>query len=154
MEQRFLTDDEIRNAKAMVGWQSWFDLFPFLALSLVLGVWALGGNPVIILVFLPVGSLAVVLSLSRVRHRNKVMHDIERRAVEVLEGAPEHVRTPRGAIRGYLDIGGRTIEIPRDICPELSESYMVKIAFLPTALVAVHVEAFRGTGVSVPDQLL
>jgi hypothetical protein len=145
--QRFLTDDEIRDAKAMVGWQFWAAPLMFVAASLGLGIGALGGNPAIIFAFLLFVSVTVVLCLFRVRNYNRVMLDIERRVVEVIEGAPEHVWVTRGGFC-YLGIAGRTIRVPNDVYGELRESNMVKVAFLPTALVAVQVETARGLGLS------
>ena len=143
MQQRFLTDDEIKDAKAMVGWQFWAAPLMFVAGSVGLGVGALFGNPVIIIVFILVVSVTVLLCLLWVRDYNKVTQDIERRVVEVIEGAPEHVWMSRGGFC-YLGIAGRTIRVPNDVYGELGESNMVKVAFLPTALVAVQVEAVRG----------
>jgi hypothetical protein len=145
--QRFLTDDEIRDAKAMVGWQFWAAPLMFVAASLGLGIGALGGNPAIIFVFLLFVSVTVVLCLFWVRNYNRVMLDIERRVVEVIKGAPEHVWVTRGGFC-YLGIAGRTIRVPNDVYGELRESNMVKVAFLPTALVAVQVETARGLGLS------
>ena len=78
--------------------------------------------------------------------QESVVHDIERRVVEVIEGAPEHVWASRGFC--YLVIAGRTIRVPNDVYGELRESNLVKVAFLPTSLVAVQVEAVRGMGLS------
>ena len=86
------------------------------------------------------------LCLSTVRHYKRVVHDIERRVVEVIEGAPEHVWASRGFC--YLVIAGRTIRVPNDVYGELRESNLVKVAFFPTSLVAVQVEAVRGMGLS------
>lgn len=130
----------------MVGWQFWAAPGMFVAVSVGFGFGALGGNPAIIFVFLLFGGVSVVLCLSAVRQYNKMAHDIERRVVEVIEGAPEHVWASRGFC--YLAIAGRTIRVPNDVYGELRESNMVKIAFLPTSLVAVQVEAVRGMGLS------
>ena len=61
MQQRFLTDDEIENAKAMVGWQFWTPPIMFGLVTLGLGIGALGRNPAIIVGFLIVCSVAVIL---------------------------------------------------------------------------------------------
>jgi hypothetical protein len=67
VQQRFLTEDEISDARAMIGWQFWAAPVVFGFASLGLGIGAFGGNPVIIFVFLLVFSAAVILFLSRVR---------------------------------------------------------------------------------------
>src|SRR5215475_10417651 len=152
MQQRLLTDDEIMDARAMVGWQFWAAPIMFGITSLGLGLFALGGNPAIIFVFLLVLSLTVILCLFRFRDFKKVNHDIELRLVEVVEGAPQKVWIPRSAIEltkagfCYLLLASRTIRVPTDHYEELREANIVKVAFLPTALVAVHVESARGLG--------
>ena len=64
MQQRLLTDDEIIDARAMVGWQFWAAPIMFGITSLGLGLFALGGNPAIIFVFLLVLSLAASCAYS------------------------------------------------------------------------------------------
>ena len=152
MQKRFLTDDEINDARAMVGWQFWAAPIMFAMASLGLGIGALGGDPVVIFLFLLLGSLAVILWIIRLRDYSKVTHDIEMRLVEVIEDAPEKVWVPRSTIEltkvgfCYLQLAGRTIRVPNDSYGELREANMVKVAFLPTALVAVRVEPLRGIG--------
>jgi hypothetical protein len=120
--------------------------------SLGLGIGAVGGNPAIIFVFLLVSSLAVILCFFRFRDFKKVSHDIEMRVVEIIEDAPQRVWIPRNAMEltkvgfCYLLLAGRTIRVPNDAYGELREANIVKVAFLPTALVAVHVESVRGLG--------
>jgi hypothetical protein len=147
VQQRFLTEDEISDARAMIGWQFWAAPLIFGFASLGLGIGAIGGNPVIIFVFLLVFSAAVLLCLSRVSDFKKVSHDIEMRVAEVIEGAPEKVWVQRGVC--YVVLAGRTIRVPPDahVFGSLREANIVKIAFLPTALVALHVESDRGLGI-------
>lgn len=152
MQQRFLTDDEISDARAMVEGQFWTAPIIFGFATLALGIGALGGNPAIILVFLLVFSLTALLCLFRFLEYKKVSHDIEMRVVELMEGAPERVWIPESAIEltktgfCYLRLAGRTIRVPNDLHGELREANMVKVAFLPTAMVAVRVEPVRGIG--------
>jgi|SRR5215469_14468748 len=91
VQQRLATDDEINDAKAMVGWMFWVGPIIFGVTSLGLGVWALEGNPELVFVFLLMSSFAVVVWTARIRDYNKVAGDIEKRVVEVVEGAPERV---------------------------------------------------------------
>ncbi len=152
MQQRFLTDDEINDARAMVGWQFWAAPIMFGVASFGLGIGALGGDPVVVFLFLLLGSLAVILWIVRLRDYSKVTHDIEIRLVEVIEDAPEKIWVPRSTIEltkvgfCYLQLAGRTIRVPNGSYGELREANMVKVAFLPTALVAVRVEPLRGIG--------
>ena len=145
MQQRFLTEDEISEARAMIG--SWFWATPaiFGLASLGLGIGAIGGNPAIIFIFVLVFSAAVLVFFSRLRDFKKMSHDIEMRVVEVIEGAPEKVWTQRDGFC-YLVLAGRTIRVPPDVkvYDSLREANIVKVAFLPTALVAVHLESDRG----------
>lgn len=143
MQQRFLTSDEIKDARATVGWQFWAAPIMFGTGCLGLGIGALGGDPLITFLFFLFLIPAFVLCIVRFRDYQKVVHDIELRIVDVIEGAPEHVWMSRGGFC-YLGIAGRTIRVPNDVYGELGESNMVKVAFLPTALVAVQVEAVRG----------
>jgi len=136
----------------MIGWEFWAAPLIFGVASLGLGIGAAGGNSAIIFVFLLVLSLTLILCLFRFRDFRKVSHDIEMRVVEVLEGAPEKVWIPRSGIEltkagfCYLLLAGRTIRVPTDAYGELCEANIVKVTFLPTALVAVRIEPFRGLG--------
>jgi hypothetical protein len=149
VQERFLTDDEIKDAKAMVDWQFWATpvVFVILSVGLGIGIGALGRNPAIIFVISLFVSLTVVLCLVWVSRYKKVTQDIERRVVEVIEGAPEQVWLSRGFC--YLGIAGLTIRVPNDSYGDLRQSNKAKVAFLPTALVAVKVECFRGIGLSL-----
>jgi hypothetical protein len=150
LQQRFLTSDEIRDARATVGWQFWFAPIIFGVATLGLGIAALGGNSLIAFMFVFFLIPAFVLWLVRLHDYKKVVHDIEMRVVEVIEGAPEKVWTPRITIDitklgfCYIRLAGRTIRVPNDAYGELRDTNMVRVAFLPTALAAVRVEAFRG----------
>ena len=152
VQERFLTDDEINDAKAMIGWQFWAAPIIFVVVSAGLGIGALGSNPDIIFVFILICSLTIVLFLYRLRDYRKVNHDIEMRVVEVIQGAPEKVWVPRSTFEltrlgfCYLRLAGHTIRIPNDVYGELREANIVKVAFLPTALVAVRVDSIRGIG--------
>lgn len=152
VQQRFLTDNEINEARMMVRWQFWATPMMFGAASLGFGIGAVGGDPTIIFLFLLFFSLAVVLCLFRFHDYKRVSHDIEMRIVEVIEGAPEKVWIPRHVIEltrlgfCYLRVAGRTIRVPNDAYGELREANIVTVAFLPTAMVAVRVEPVRGIG--------
>jgi hypothetical protein len=146
VEQRFLTADEMSDARAMVGWQLWTAPAIFGLVSLGLGIGAIGGNPVIIFAFFLVFSAAVIVCLPRVHRFKKVNYDIEMRVAEVIEGAPEKV-WPQKGMGWSLSYAGRDIQVPYDICDgNLREVNIVRVAFLPTALVAVRVEFTRGLG--------
>ena len=147
MAQRLLTADEMSDARAMVGWQFWAAPAIFGLASLGLGIGAIGGNPVIIFVFFLVFSAAVIVCLNRVDQFKKVNHDIEMRVAQVIEGAPEKV-WPQKGVGWALSYSGRDIQVPYDVYDgNLREVNIVRVAFLPTALVAVNVEVTRGLGI-------
>ena len=143
VQQRFLTSDEIKDARATVGWQFWAAPIMFGTGCLGLGIGALGGDPLITFLFFFFLIPAFVLCIVRFRDYQKVVHDIELRIVDVIEGAPERVWATKGGFC-YLRLAGHTIRVPNDSYGELREANMVRVAFLPTALAAVRVEPFRG----------
>src|SRR5215475_4422253 len=150
VQQRFLTADEIEDARAMVGCQFWAAPIMFGVVSLGSGIGALGGDSLVVFLFLLFLIPALVLWIVRLHDYRKVVHDIEMRIVEVIEGAPEKVWAPRGMINitrvgfCYPRLAGRTIRVPNDSYGELRDANMVSVAFLPIALAAVRVEPFRG----------
>lgn len=148
VQQRFLTEDEISDARAMIGWRFWAAPLIFGFASVGLGIGAIGGNPVIIFVFLLVFTGEVIQCFFCFREFQKVSHDIQMRVVELIEGAPEKVWVQRNG-SSCLVLAGRTIRVPPDahVFENLREANIVKVAFLPTALVAVHVESKRGLGI-------
>ena len=147
VEQRFLTEEEMSDARALVGWHFWAAPAIFGIASLGLGIGAIGGNPVIIYVFFLVFSAALIVCLPRVQHFKKVIYDIEMRVAEVIEGAPEKV-WPQKGVGWSLSYVGRDIQVPFDVYDgDLRQVNIVRVAFLPTALVAVHVESTCGLGI-------
>jgi hypothetical protein len=152
VQRRILSDDEINEARAMVGWQFWAGPIIFVVASVVSGSAALARDPVAISLFLLFASLDVILWIVRIRDYRKITHDIEMRVAEVIAGAPERVWMQRNTIHlsklgfCYLQIAGRTIRVPTSLYGELREANIVKIAFLPRALVATRVESERGLG--------
>ena len=132
----------------MVGWQFWAVPLVFGFASLGMGIGAIGGNSAIIFAFLLLFGAAVIVCLSRVRDFKKVSHDIEMRVAEVIEGAPEKVWTQRDGYC-YLLLAGRTIRVPPEahVYGSLRDANIVRITFLPTALLAVRVESDRGLGI-------
>jgi hypothetical protein len=137
----------MNDARAMVGWQFWAAPAIFGLVSLGLGIGAIDGNLGIIFVFFLVLSAALILFRSRFRHFKKVNRDIEMRVAEIVEGAPEKV-WPQKGVGWSLSYTGRDILVPFDLYDgNLREVNIVRVAFLPTALVAVHVEFTRGLGI-------
>ena len=74
--------------------------------------------------------------------------DIEKGEVEVIEGGPDKVRMGRRTGLCYLTMQGKTIRVPNDRYGELKDANWVRVAILPTSLVAVRVDASRGVGLT------
>jgi hypothetical protein len=146
--QRFLTDDEIDDARAMIGWQFWFAPILF-SLACVGTGWVTAiGEPVGLWLFLPFGTITIVLWILRLRQYGKVTADIDHRTVEVLEGAPQKIWVVGKTGDCYLQLSGHKIKVPNDCYGSLKDATVVKVAFLPTSKIAVRVDAGRGIGLS------
>ena len=149
MQQRYLADDEIDVAKAMIGREFWG--FPVVITAGCVGA-GLGalvtGSPFGVGLFVFFAAITGVLWIARWRQLNRLTADIEKRVVEVLEGTPDKVWMAWRDGFCYLRLQGKTIQVPADRYEELCEANFVKIAFLPTALTAVRVEMSRGIGLS------
>jgi hypothetical protein len=87
---------------------------------------------------------AVVLWPLAIRKNRQLTADIEERAVEVLEGAPERVWMTSRNGPCYLWLSGQKIRIPIDDYESVKGAYIVKVAFLPRSRIAVRAEAGRG----------
>ncbi len=148
MAQRFLTDDEFRVAKALVGWKFWFAPVLFGLASMASG-WAAATGEVMGLVLLGLfGGPAIVLWVLRLRQHSRFTADIEHRTVEVLEGAPQRVWMGGRTGDCYLRISGQTIKVPNEFYAPLTDATMVKVAFLPTSKMAVRVDTSRGISIA------
>jgi hypothetical protein len=146
MQQRFLTDDEVRDAKAMIGWQFWLGPIVF-SLGCVGTAWvAATGEPVGIWLFVLFSIVAIVDWTLRLRQYKKFTSDLEHRTVEVVEDAPQRVWVAGRTGDCYLQISGHTIKVPNDSYGALEDATIVKVAFLPTSKIAVLVDTGRGIG--------
>jgi hypothetical protein len=148
MPQRFSTDDEVRDAKAAIGWRFWANPILSSLACLGAGLFAFSGDQLGIWLLMFFGAVAIVLWTGRLRQYEKFTADIESRTLEVLEGAPQRVwLTGRGA-DCYLQMAGHTIKVPSECYGDLKEANIVRVAFLPTSHIAVSVEAGRGIRLS------
>jgi membrane protein implicated in regulation of membrane protease activity len=148
VQQRFLTDDEINDARAMIGWQFWFAPMLFGLACLGSGWVAATGEPVGLLLFILFSIITIVLWTLRLRQYKRFTADIDHRTVEVLEGAPQKIWVAGKTGDCYLQLSGHTIKVPNDCYGVLKDATIVKVAFLPTSHIAVRVEAGRGIGLS------
>ena len=148
MQQRFLTDDEIHDARAMMGWQFWFAPVIF-SLGCVGTGWAAAtGEPIGLWLFILFSITTIILWVFRLRQYQKFTADIECRTVEVLEGAPEKTWVVRKTGDCYVQLSGHKIKVPNDCYGALRDATIVKVAFLPRSHVAVRVDIGRGIGFS------
>lgn len=148
MQQRFLTDDEIDNARAMLGWQFWFAPIMFSLACVGVASLAVTGEALGIWLGIPFGIVTIVLWTVRLRQYKKFTTDIEYRIVELLERAPQRVWLAGRGGDCYLQLSGRTIKVPSDCYGALKDATIVKVAFLPTSHIAVRVDVGRGIGLS------
>ncbi len=141
---RTLTEDDLIDAKAMVGWQFWappviFTVGYFVAAGFAFSLGVLGE----VICFLFLGGLAAVAWVTSTRQYKKFARDIGGRLVQVVEGAPERVFMTRFG-RCYVRISGRKIRISNDYFSELRNTNNIKIDFLPESLIAIRVDIVHG----------
>ena len=148
MQQRFLTDDELHDARAMIGWQFWIGPIMFSVACVGTGYLASTGEPVALRLFILFSIITIVLWTLRLRQYKKFTADIDHRTVEVLEGAPQRIWVARQSGDCYLRLAGHTIKVPNDCYGVLKDATTVKVAFLPTSKIAVRVDTGRGIGLS------
>jgi hypothetical protein len=148
MQQRFLTDDEIHDARAMMGWQFWFAPVIFSLGCVGTGWVAATGEPMGLWLFILFSTITIILWTLRLRQYKKFTADIEHRTVEVLEGAPQKTWVVGKTGDCYLQLSGHKIKVPSDCYGALKDATMVKVAFLPRSHVAVRVDIGRGIGFS------
>jgi hypothetical protein len=151
ISERFLTDDEVREASAATGWQFWVGptmagvgvIVPLILMLLGIIERSYG------LILLLLCSLPTAIFLSvRLREYGNIKHDLEIRVVKVVEGAPDVVWTNQWSGFCYARCAGLDIRVPNDMYRELQDANLVKVVFLPTSLVAVSVEVEHGIGLS------
>lgn len=151
ISQRFLTDDEVREASAVTGCKFWFGPTMFdvgVIVPLVLILLGIMDRP-FGLILLTLFSLPTAIFLSaRLREYGNVKHDLEMRVVKVVEGAPDMVWMNRWSGFCYARFRELDIRVPNDMYKELQDANLVRIAFLPTSLVAVNVKVEHGIGLS------
>src|SRR3974377_2370641 len=94
ISERFLADDEIREARAVTGWQFWVGptmagvgvIVPLILMLLGMIERSYG------LIFLLLCSFPTAMFLSaRLREYGNIKHDLEMRVVKIVEGAPDMV---------------------------------------------------------------
>ncbi len=147
MPQRFLTDDELHDARGLLGWQFWFAPILFSLACVGTGWVAATGEAIGLWLFVLFCTVTVFLWVWRLRQFKKFQADLDHRIVEVLEGAPQKSWIARNG-DCYVVISGQTIKVPNDSYGALQDATIVKLTFLPTSRIAVTVETGRGIGLS------
>jgi hypothetical protein len=118
-------------------------------LSIGIAWYASDGDPLLIVPFAVLfGGLAVWIWVVRLHARSLRLEEIRARVVEVVQGSPEAVWMAKSGFC-YIRLDGRDIQIPNDRFRELSESTVVRIAYLPRSRVVVRVEASRTLGLDL-----
>jgi hypothetical protein len=150
MEQRPLTDNEIKEAEEVLKRKPWVEAI-FYGVVCSIGIWkALEGSQfgVALLIF-----GVVILTIQwRVRNQayKKFKEDVNVGIAEIIEGPPQKVRADR--FNALVWMSGRKIRVPNIGTSvgseELKKATFVRIAVLPKSNIAVHVHATKGIGLS------
>jgi hypothetical protein len=144
--QRLLTDEEAANARAMINWTFWSPPTIVTAGCIVAIFFLWGADAVAWGIFAPLVMVTGAFWFSRARRYRRITEEIERRIVEVLEGAPEKAWLTRSA--AYVRLSGINIQVPHDRYAELRDANSVKVALLPVTRIAVRIDIARGIGLA------
>jgi len=145
--QRFLTNDELKNARAMVRWKFWMApiIFTFGYGAAILFSWNYDLLMELIF-FAGLGGPAILLWHIRIRQYKKFARDRRLRIVELVGGVPERVwMAPDGLC--YIRLTGRNIRVENHHYKELRDANLVRVEFLPESRIAVRVTISHGIGV-------
>jgi hypothetical protein len=149
MEQRFLTDEELQDAKALFGLRFW--LGPLVAtICFFACAWLIAGEKDVEVKTLVLGILGVVsasLWLVSIRQYKRFAADIQTRVLAVVIGAPERVRLTKTG-RCYVRLEGRDVCVPNEYYKELQDANAARIEFLPRSRLATRVKIIRGLGLN------
>lgn len=145
--QRFLTNDELKNARAMVGWKFWMApiIFTFGYGAAVLFSWNYDLLMELIF-FAGLGGPAILLWHIRIRQYKKFARDRRLRIVELVGGVPERVWMALDGLC-YIRLTGRNIRVENHQYKELRDANLVRVEFLPESCIAVQVTICHGIGI-------
>jgi hypothetical protein len=150
--ERVLTDGDVREARAMTGFAFWAGPIAIAVVIITLVLLSMGTiDKLLSLLFLALlGLYTGFMIVPRLPEYGRIRNDLAAGIVKMLEAAPEKVRMGRTGFC-YASFGGSVIRVSNNRYKELRDSNLVKIAFLPTSLVAVGVEIERGIGRAAPN---
>jgi hypothetical protein len=147
MEQRFLTDEELQDAKALFGLRFW--LGPLVTtIFFFIVAWLIAGEKDVEMKTFVLGIVCLVpagLWFVSVRQYRRFAADIQTRVVAVVMGAPEKVRLTKSG-RCYVRLEGSDVCVPNEYYKELQDATAAKIEFLPNSRLATRVKIIRGLG--------
>lgn len=89
--QRLLTDEEAADALRMINWTFWAPPAIFALACIVAVFFLIGADKVAWAIFAPFLVVTAGIWFSRLRQHSKITADIDKRIVEIIEGAPEKV---------------------------------------------------------------
>ena len=153
VSERLLTDDDRREARALVGFGFWFGPGLFATAVLVLLGLTLFGEIDRLLGGILLAGFALFASftgVSRLRQYGRVTDDLAAGKVLVLKGPPGMVYADRSGFT-YVRFAGfdADIRVPNDVFRELQDANLVELAVLPTSNLAVEVHIEHGLGLGL-----
>lgn len=156
--ERVLTDDDIREARAMTGFTFWAGpVISIVAVSIPLVLLSMRTiDKLLGLILLAwFGLYAGFTIIPRLRQYGQIRNDLAAGIVKTLEASPEKVwLNRRGFASGfaYARFLGLNLRVPNDMYHEISDANLVRVSFLPTSLVAVNIEVEHGIGLAASNR--
>ena len=145
--QRFLTNDELQDARAMVDWKFWMAPIIFTLGYCAAALFSLNyGGLMRLIFFAGLGSPAIFLWLVRILQYKKFARDRHLRVVELVEGVPERAWMTLSGLC-YVRLAGRNICVENHYYKELRDANLVRVEFLPESSIAVRVSISHGIGI-------
>jgi hypothetical protein len=142
--QRFLTNEDLEDARAMVGWRFWAAPIIFTLGYSAAALFSLKYDLLMQgISFLGLGAPAIFLWLMRARQYKKFDRDRRLRRVEVVEGALERVWMTLAGLC-HCRLADRTIHVENHCYRELRDAKLVRVEFLPESCIAVRVTVPSG----------
>lgn len=152
--KRVLTDEDIREARAMTGFSFWVGPVIFVvaaSIPLVLMSMRTIDKLLALILLILFSTYAGFMIIPRLREYGQIRNDLAAGIVQTLEAAPERVWVNRRTGFAYARFLGLNLRVPNDMCHEIRDANLVKVSFLPTSLVAVNIEVEHGIGLAAPN---
>lgn len=147
---RSLTEDDLLDAKSMIGWQFWIAPIIFAVGYLVAApvAWFITDHDPVAqgICLVMFGGPAAWVWVRRLREHRKFARDKNAGRVQILEGAPEQVDLAEDG-SCYVSLAGKRVRVAPEYYNELRDANNVKIEFLPESRITVRVNIVRGLGI-------